>query len=594
LAERVLILGGYGVFGGRLARRLTRESDAEVLVAGRSLKSAEAHCQKFGGTPVQLDRDNGLDEALARLGPVIVVDATGPFQNYGTGRYRVAEVALATGAHYVDLADDAAFVAGIAELDGAARAAGVSVLSGASSVPAISSAALDELVKPLVSVSRVGSAILPGNRAPRGLSVVRAIVAQVGRPLAVWRGGRWTSEPAWGRIGRLTLTVDGAAPLSARLASSIGAPDHLLFPERYRVRSAQFQAGLEMKIMHVGLWLLSWPVRLGFVRSIGGLAGILKWIADRLEPFGSDRGGMLVCAAGRDRDGRAVERSWTIIAEAGDGPEIPPTPAFLLVKRLLSGKSGIVPGATPAIGVLGLAEIEAALAPFAIRCEQQEKMVPPLMERALAEDFSHLPAAWKRLAEIHDIDNFAGDASVERGQGLASRLVGSLFGFPPATNAVTVEVTKQKTAKGEQWIRRFGDRSFVSHLSLRHDDAPGMLRERFGPLSFALRLRAENGKVHWPVEKWTALGVPMPLWLMPKSETVEFVDGDGRFNFDVAITVPLVGRVVRYRGWLKPVNDCLSQTCGIVGSPDFSPTAATDPPPLQTGRRFTSAKSQTE
>ena len=579
MAERILILGGYGVFGGRLARRLVRETAAEVLVAGRSLQSAEAHCQKFGGTPVRLDRDAGLGEALMRLRPAIVVDAAGPFQNYGDDPYRVAKAAIAAGAHYIDLADDAPFVAGIGELDAAARTAGLSVLSGASTIPAISAAALDELVRPLVSVGSVDSTILPGNRAPRGLSVVRGIVAQVGRPLGIWRGGRWISEPAWGDIKRLTLSVSGAAPVSARLASPIGAPDLLIFPERYKARSVQFHAGLELKIVHIGLWLLSWPVRFGLVRSVGGLAPVLKWIADRLEPFGSDRGGMVVVAAGRDQEGRAVKRSWTVIAEAGDGPEIPPTPAFLLARRLLGDRSGIAAGAAPAVGVLSLAEIEAGFSPFAIRCAQEETAAPPLMERVLVQDFGRLPEAWRRLAEIHDIDHFEGQASVERGQGFLSRLVGALFGFPPAANAVAVEVTKERTVAGERWTRCFGRRRFVSHLSRRDGDAAGVLRERFGPFSFMLRLNVHEGKIFWPVESWTALGVPMPRWLMPKSETVEFVDAKGRFNFDVAISVPGIGRVVRYRGWLEPAGDQPSQARSTTGSEDSSPTVTQDPPP---------------
>lgn len=386
-------------------------------------------------------------------------------------------------------------------------------------------------------------------------------------------------EPAWGDIKRLTLTIDGAAPVSARLASPIDAPDLLIFPDRYKARSVQFHAGLELKFMHVGLWLLSWPVRLGLLQSVGGLAPLLKWFADRLEPFGSDRGGMVVVAVGRDQKGHAVERTWTVIAEAGDGPEIPPTPAFLLAKRLLSGDSGIAAGAAPAIGQLSLAEIETGFSPFAIRCGQKETAAPPLMERVLADDFEALPAAWRRLADIHDIDHFAGTASVERGQGLASRLVGTLFGFPPAAHAIAVEVTKEKAAGGERWTRRFGGRRFVSHLSRSDGDAPGVLRERFGPFSFVLRLTAQENKVFWPVESWTALGIPMPRRLMPKSETVEFVDAKGQFNFDVAISVPGIGRVVRYRGWLEPANGHPSQARSTTGSADSSPTVTQEPPP---------------
>ena len=56
----------------------------------------------------------------------------------------------------------------------------------------------------LAAVAVVGSAILPGNRAPRGLSLMRTIVGQVGKPLRVWRGGAWSETPVWGDIKRFT------------------------------------------------------------------------------------------------------------------------------------------------------------------------------------------------------------------------------------------------------------------------------------------------------------------------------------------------------------------------------------------------------
>lgn len=550
MTSPVLVLGGYGVFGGKLTRRLT-QAGVDVIVAGRSLARAEAHCRAHGGRPTALDRDGELDSALAALAPAVVIDAAGPFQAYGADPYRVARAAVRAGTHYLDLADDADFVAGIDALDKVAKEAGVVVISGASSVPAISGAALDELVKGLTRVAVVGSAILPGNRAPRGLSVVQAIVSQAGRPLKLWRGGRWVARPAWGDLHRIAPELDGDR-LPPRLASRIGAPDLLLFPGRYGAGTVRFHAGLELRLMHVGLWLLSWPVRLGLVRSIAGLAAPLKWIADRLEALGSDRGGMVAYAIGRDAGGNAVERRWTMIAEAGDGPETPPTPALLLTLDLLRADT-IAPGAGPAVGLLALARIEAELQRFSMRCGCSEQAAPPLFEQVLPQDFTALPPAWRRLAEVHDVEHFEGVASVERGNSFLARAIGLIMGFPPASASVPVRVTKEKTPHGETWTRDFGGRKFRSHLSRLPDDAPGILRERFGPLRFVMRLRAEAGRVHWPLESGRFLGVPMPAFLLPRSDTVEFVDGAGRFHFDVGISMPFAGPVVRYRGWLDPV-----------------------------------------
>jgi hypothetical protein len=591
---RIIVLGGYGVFGGKLARRLIAETSADILVAGRSLDKAQAFCRSFGGTPVAIDRDAGLPSALAEHRPDIVVDAAGPFQAYGDDPYKVARATIAIGAHYVDLADDADFVAGIGALDAQARTARVAVISGASTVPAISSAAADALTAGLTHIALIDTAILPGNRAPRGLSVVRAIVGQVGRPLTAWRGGTWTTPVAWADTKRVTLAVDGVLPVERRRASRIGAPDLLLFPKRYGARSVEFRAGLELGLLHEGLRTLGWLVRFGVLRSLLPLTRPMKWTADRLEGFGSDRGGMLVRVVGRNADGEGIERTWTVIAEAGDGPEIPPTPALLICRTLVAHidaaddtRSLPMPGAFPAVGLLTLAEIEAGLAPFAIRFERRERPAVPLLERALEPEATAMPAAWRRLADVHDIERFAGMASVERGTGLVSRMVGAVFGFPPAADHTPVEVTKEVMPAGEDWTRRFGRKEFVSHLSRRRGDGPGILRERFGPFSFIMRLAVREGRVHWPVESWRFLGIPMPKVLMPQSETFEFVDAAGHFNFDVGIAAALAGRVVRYRGWLRPIDDAgdgaTSQTDHFTGS--SSVEASSRQPPVTQSRQ---------
>lgn len=83
---KILILGGYGVFGGRLATLLSDLPALELLIAGRSLTRATAFCAGFEGrartTPLALDRKN-IAPALQDLRPDLVVDASGPFKILG-------------------------------------------------------------------------------------------------------------------------------------------------------------------------------------------------------------------------------------------------------------------------------------------------------------------------------------------------------------------------------------------------------------------------------------------------------------------------------------------------------------------------------
>ena len=121
----VLILGGYGTFGGRLAELLASEPELTLIIAGRSAERAAAFCARLphGATKLALaiDRDDRFADRLAQIAPDIVVDATGPFQAYGAEPYRVVEACLACGIHYLDLADASGFVEGIAKFDQEAR-----------------------------------------------------------------------------------------------------------------------------------------------------------------------------------------------------------------------------------------------------------------------------------------------------------------------------------------------------------------------------------------------------------------------------------------------------------------------------------------
>ena len=76
-------------------------------------------------------------------------------------------------------------------------ARGVAVISGASSVPALSSAAADQLERGLRHLQSIDIGISPGNKTERGLSTVRAILSYCGQALPTGAGPR-----AYGWLGR--------------------------------------------------------------------------------------------------------------------------------------------------------------------------------------------------------------------------------------------------------------------------------------------------------------------------------------------------------------------------------------------------------
>ena len=327
---RVLLLGGYGGFGARLARRLARDG-WQVLVAGRSAAKAQAlAAELLDAVGIVADRNGDLASVLAAWRPQLLVDAAGPFQGSGDA---VIRACIAGGVHYLDLADGRAFVCGIDRFDVAARAAGVTVISGASSVPALSGAVVRHLAQGLPKVERIELAISASDRAVAGMSVASAILGYAGQPVSLWRGGRWVERPGWHEVRRVCYDLPGVKPLR-RLVALVDVPDLELLPSRVPGRpEVSFRAGPEFAFQVLAVWLLSWLVTWRWLNSLARLAPVLRPLQRLTAWLCSDRSAMMV-----ELVGSGVTRRWTLIADRGCGPEVPTLAAQLLARCLLAGE----------------------------------------------------------------------------------------------------------------------------------------------------------------------------------------------------------------------------------------------------------------
>jgi len=359
---RVVLIGAAGVFGSRIARRLSGDLRFELILAGRRRAALDALADSLNGANAcvaVLDIDaTDFPHTLARLHPQLVIHTAGPFQKRD---YRVAEACIGCGSDYVDFADGRSFVSGIRCLHARAMRAGRLIVSGASSVPALSSAVVDALLPKFDALDSIEHAISPGNRTPRGDATVASILGYCGRPIRIWRNGEWRIAHGW---------MDGKRqkfPFGVRRVGVCEAPDLELFPERYPdVRTVVFRAGLELPLLQAGTWCAASLVRLGLIKNLASHAPGLRRLSERFIGFGSDVGGMVVEMGGKGRDGSPLHLRWWLVADAGHGPEVPVTPAVVLAGELADGRL-ITRGAQPCMGLLGLEQIEAGFSGYALR-----------------------------------------------------------------------------------------------------------------------------------------------------------------------------------------------------------------------------------
>jgi len=551
--KRIVLVGASGVFGQRLAAMIARWPDVVLVLAARNLAPLETLAAALAKTrpaaTLEVARLDRMDpQGLAALAPWAVVDAAGPFQGQD---HAFPRAVLAARAHYIDLADARDFVAGFeAALDGEARTAGRWAITGASSTPALSHAALDAMTAGWTRIDRIEAAISPGARAPRGLSVIRAILAWAGGPVRVFTEGHWTTLPGWSGPRRIAFPG-----LGRRWASLAETPDLDLLPARFHVRrEAMFRAGLELSILHLGLWALSLIRRARLVQTLEPLAVVLGEAAGLVAPLGSDRGGMVVCAEGLDAAGARRLARWSLCAEAGAGPHTPAAPAAATLRALLDGRLDGAPRATPCVG---LVDLDAALRPLAdlpirTRLELQRLDTPGLFPRLLGDLWETQPEIVRQAHAGIDPVTLTGRARARGAPGLPA-LVRRLQGLPPAGPHATV-VTITPTTGGERWVRRFGDHAFASTIAPARGD-PWAFEEAAGPLTFRFTPSPYPGGFSWTFEGWRLGPIPLPRAWAPRIRGRTFTpsgpDGAGAYRFRVLVAHPWLGVIFGYAGRLS-------------------------------------------
>lgn len=375
---KTLILGGYGNFGARISRALAGDSSIELFIGGRDARRAEALADELGGSSQGISIDLAapdLAHELRRHGIELVIHTAGPFQQQG---YAVAAAAAAAAAHYIDLADGRRFVCDFpAAMNARFCAAGRCAISGASTVPALSSAVVDNLCAQWSRIDSIDICIAPAQTAPRGLATMEAVMSYCGEPVQVWEGGGWRTRRGWSRPERVSF-----ARMRPRAGAVCDIPDLELFPDRYKVRTrVLFRAALEVEIGQRAFAFLAAMRTMGLVSRPARFARLFEHLAAATDFLGSSLGGMVVRVEGIAPTGRLQRRAWHIAAGDDHGPEIPCMAAILLARRLAAGDAPFA-GARTATGILELAEFHPEFARWGMVTDTLDETAVPSSDAA--------------------------------------------------------------------------------------------------------------------------------------------------------------------------------------------------------------------
>ena len=296
------------------------------------------------------------DDLVKLLAPYkvdLIVDASGCFK-FGTNpsqANKVAQASLELGCHYIDLADNRAYVQSISTFDQKAKAKGLSIISGASTVPGLTSAVIEKFSKEFSVVETIDFGISPGNKTERGEATVASILNYVGKGFNALRQGKVRTIYGWQDLRLYNF----GSPLGRRWMSNCDIPDLDLLPLHYpSLKTVRFQAGLEVSILHLGLWVLSGFSRIGWIKNWSRFSTTLTRLSCWFDRLGSNKGGMYVEISGKDSNEQTHHVNWQLVAEAGVGPNIPTIAAEILIEKIAKGE--FTPGARPCVNLFSLDE----------------------------------------------------------------------------------------------------------------------------------------------------------------------------------------------------------------------------------------------
>jgi hypothetical protein len=177
----------------------------------------------------------------------------------------------------------------------------------------------------------------------------------------------------------------------------------------------------------------------------------------------------------------------------------------------------------------------------------------PLFPTLLGPDaWQALPAPVQRMHGSPVRVVAEGEADIEGASHLIARLLRRLLGLPEPAPRQALRVVITPDGMQETWARHFVSRRMQSVLS-RREGSP-LLYERLGPTTLDFVLRRDGDAIDWSLQHVWAFGIPLPRAcfgsILSRSGCA-----DGRYTFTVDTRLPLIGRLVAYRGWLEIVPD---------------------------------------
>jgi len=332
----VVVYGGHGFFGKLVVEYILAQTDAHIVIAGRTPPNRPGLGVRVTSTVSDQTDLNSVCTTISNAD--VVVHCAGPYQSLPLNPLRAA---IECGVDYVDLADDRTFVQRAHQMHQDAVNADISVLCGMSVLPGMTLLLTQVAASEFDNIQSVRTIVAPGTAGSRGIATLSSYMSGAGRTFSIPRGGQdalvyGCSENEW---------INFPAPLGNRLVHlGISVADYDLVPRYFGAQTVEFKVGSEFSLLNRALGCASYiRVHTGFP-PLGLLSPLIRMLIRIVGVIGTHQGGVIVEISG-SKEGAAVTQHVALVS-VNHGFHIPSVLAGLGTAALLRAEiegRGIIP-----------------------------------------------------------------------------------------------------------------------------------------------------------------------------------------------------------------------------------------------------------
>ncbi len=211
MTDQVLILGGSGRIGSKVAADLLAHTSAQVTISGRNSMTGLAIAQQLGNraqfVPLDLAQQDRIRDVISQA--QLVIHCAGPFHYRDTS---VLKTCIEAGVNYVDVSDHPSFTRKALCHAAEAEAAGVTAIVNTGIFPGISNSMVRRGVEQLDEAEKIHLSYVVAGSGGAGVTVMRTTFLGLQHPFQAWIDGAWKTIkpysdreviefPKYGKVG---------------------------------------------------------------------------------------------------------------------------------------------------------------------------------------------------------------------------------------------------------------------------------------------------------------------------------------------------------------------------------------------------------